>query len=198
MEQCTQERQNTNLRFKLIKNVTIFAALLKKSPMGYPDSVLFEHLLKNHSVNCLLSEKEKQPYKEHLCLFLALKMCLHGHSNLNAHTSQLFKEFVSKSGHDPKNFRGVSIDDLPLVEVIVEGNIFIYNFDIQEEEYVAEIARQSIGNFEKMVKLLKFNNYIIHTKDIDSFFQCFRCPNFDCFFDRSDNFKTNLLTFKDR
>ena len=34
VEQCTQERQNTKWRFKLITNVTIFAALLKNIPMG--------------------------------------------------------------------------------------------------------------------------------------------------------------------
>ena len=64
VEHCTQERQNTKWRFNLITNVTIFAALLKKIPMGYPDSVLTESLLKNHSVNCLLSNKDKEPYND--------------------------------------------------------------------------------------------------------------------------------------
>ena len=34
VEQCTQERQITKLRFNLITNVTIFAALLKNIPMN--------------------------------------------------------------------------------------------------------------------------------------------------------------------
>ena len=174
LEQCTQERQNTKWRFKLITNVTIFAALLQNSPMGCPDSVLHEPLLKNFSVNCLLSNKDEQPFKDDLCLFCALTMFLHGHSNLNAHTSQLFTEFISKSGYNPKKFLGVTIDGSPLVEIIVERNIFNYNFDVQEREYVGELARRSIGKFQKTVKLLTFNNHIIHTKDIDSFFKCFR------------------------
>ena len=182
----------------MITNVTIFAALLKNIPMGCPDSVLPEPLLKNHSVNYLLSDKDKQPYKDHLCLFRALTMYLHGNSKLDAHTSQLFTEFVSKSGCDPKNFRGVSIEDLPLVEGLVERNIFIYDFDIQEGDYVGELARRSIEKFKKTVKLLRFNNHIIHTIDIDSFFKCFHCPSCDCFFDRSDNFNRHLLTCKDR
>ena len=66
--------------------------------MGCPDSVLPEPLLKNHSVNCLLSDKDKQPYKDHLCLFPALTMYLHDHINIDAHTSQFFTEFISKSG----------------------------------------------------------------------------------------------------
>ena len=48
------------------------------------------------------------------------------------------------------------------------------------------------------MKLLRFNNHIIHTNDIDSFFKCFRCPSCDCFFDRSDHFNRYLLTCKDR
>ena len=87
-----------------VQVVTIFAALLKNIPMGCPDSVLPKPLLKNHSVNCLLADKDKQPDKDHLCLVCALSMYLHGHSNLDAPTSQLFTEFMSKSGYDPKNF----------------------------------------------------------------------------------------------
>ena len=83
--------------------------------MGCPDSVLPETLLRHMKLNCLLSDKDKQPYKKYICLFRALIMYLHGHSSLDAHTSQLFTEFVSKSGYGPMNLRGVSIDDLLLV-----------------------------------------------------------------------------------
>ena len=38
-QQCTQERQNTKWSFKLITNVTFFAALLKNIPMGCPENV---------------------------------------------------------------------------------------------------------------------------------------------------------------
>ena len=133
VEKCTQERQNTNWRFKLITKVTIFAALLRNIPIICPDSVLPEPLLRHTQVNCLLSDQDKQPYKDHLCLFRALTMYLHGHSNLDAHTSQFFTEFISKSGYNPNTLRGVAINDLPLVEGIVERNLFIYDFDIQKE-----------------------------------------------------------------
>ena len=57
--------------------------------------------------------------------------------------------------------RGVSIDDLLLVEEIVERNMFIYNFDFQELEYVEKLVKRSIGNFEKTVKVLRLNKPII-------------------------------------
>ena len=196
VEQCTQERQNTKWRIKLITNVTIFAALLKNIPMGCPDSVLPEPLLRHTQVNCLLSNKDKEPYKDHLCLFRALAMYMNGHNDLDSHTSRYFKS-VSKSGYDRKRFRGVSVEDLPVVEEIVRRNIFIYDFDIPEGEYVGELARRSIGRFDRTVKLLRFNNQIIHTNDIDSFFKCFRCPSCDTFFKRSDFLNKHLLRCKD-
>ena len=77
-------------------------------------------------------------------------MYLHGHSNLNAPSSQLFTEFISKSGYDPKNFLGVAKDHLPLVEGIVERNKITYDFDIHEGEFVGELARRSFGKFEDL------------------------------------------------
>ena len=169
--------------------------------MGCPNSVLPESLLKNQSVNCLLSNKAKEPYKDHLCLFRALAMYMNGHNDFNdldSHTSRYFTEFLTKSGYDPKSFRGVSVEDLPNVEEIVQRNIFIYDFDIQEGEYVEEIARRRTGTSDKTIQLLRFNNHSIHTNDIDSFFKCFRCPSSDTFFKRSEFLNKHLLRCKDR
>ena len=95
-------------------------------------------------MNCLLSNKDKEPYKDHLCLFRALAMYMNGHNDLDSHSSRYFTDFISKSVYDPKSFRGVSVEDLPVVEEIVQRNIFIYDFGIQEGEYVGELARRSI------------------------------------------------------
>ena len=200
VEQCTQERQNTKWRFELITNTKIFAALLKNISMGCPDSFPFlpESLQRHTQVNCLLSNKDKEPYKDHLCLFRALAMYMNGHKSLDSHTSRYLTEFISKSGYDPKKFGGVSAEDLPVVEEIVQRFIFIYDFDIQEGEYVGELARQSIVRLDKTVILLRFNNHIIHTNDIDYFFKCFRCPSCDTFFKRSEFLNKHLLRCTDR
>ena len=80
----------------------------------------------------------------------------------------------------------------------MQRNIFIYDFAMQEGEYLGELAQRSIGKIEKIVQWLKFNNHIIRTTYIDSFFKCFRCCICDCFFNRSDNFNILLLRCKDR
>ena len=94
--------------------------------------------------------------------------------------------------------RRVYVEDIPAVEEIVQRNIFIYDFDIQEAEDVGELARRSIGRFDKTVKLLRFNNHIIHTNGIGSFFRCFRCPSCDTFLKRSEFLKKHPLRCEDR
>ena len=123
---------------------------------------------------------------------------MNGHNDLDSHTSRYFTDLISKSGYDPKSFRGVSVEVLPVVEEIVQRNIFIYDFDIQEGEYIGELARPSIGRFDKTVKLLRFNNHINLTNDIDSFFKCFRCPSCNTFFKRSEFLNKHLLRCNDR
>ena len=110
LEVCTQERQNIKWRFKMITNVTIFAALLKNVPMGCPDSVITEPLLRNNKVNCSISDSRRQPYNDNLCLFRALVDHLHGTSNLETSAAKIFNDLLEKSGFDPKHFCGGSTD----------------------------------------------------------------------------------------
>ena len=131
-------------------------------------------------------------------VFPCMAMYMNGHNDLESHIFRYFTEFVSKSGYDPKNFREVSVENLPVVEEIVHRNTFIYHFDIQEGENLGELARRSLVRFDKTVKLLRFNNHIIHTNDIDSLFKCFRCPSCDTFFKISDFLNKHLLRCKDR
>ena len=197
-EHCTQEQQKTNWRIKLITNIITFAAFLKNIPMGCPDSVLPEPSQRRTQENSLLSNKDKEPYKDHSCLFRALAMCMNGHKDLDSHTSRYFTEFITKSVHDPKNFHGVSVEDLPVVEEIVQRSIFMYDFDIQEKEYIGELEQRRIRRFDKTVKLLRLNIHINRTNGIDSFFKYYGCPGCDAFFKKSNKFNKNLLRCKDR
>ena len=160
------------------------AIQLKNVPMGCPDSVIPEPLLRNNHGNCLISNQDtKQPYNDNLCLFRALAVHLHGTTGLETSTSKIFNDFLEKSGCDPKQFRGVSMDNLPVVE---------------DGDFVGELARRSIGKYENTVKLLRYNNHIIYVNNIDNFFKCFRCPTCDTFFHKADHFNKHLLRCKDR
>ena len=153
LEVCTQKKQNTKWRFKMITNVAIFAALLKNVPMGCPDSVITEPLLKNNKVNCLISRR--QPYNDNLCLFRALAVHLHGTSNLVTSTAKICNDLLEKSGLIRNIFGGGSTDYLPIVEDIVEKNIFIYDIHTEDGDFAGKLARRSIGHYENTEKLLR-------------------------------------------
>ena len=78
-------------------------------------------------------------------------MALHfyGSYELGTNGANLFSAFLHESGHDAINFRGVSIDHLELVENAIKHNIFIYDIDIEEGEFVGELARRLVEFYEK-------------------------------------------------
>ena len=53
----TRKRANTKRKIYKLTNVTVFASLLKDTPMGCKDTVLPEPLLKIHNANCFTFER---------------------------------------------------------------------------------------------------------------------------------------------
>ena len=103
VEQCTQDRQNTKWRFELITIVPNFAALPKKHPNwmsgicpAWPFTTTYSSKLS--FIGQILTAIQRSRF------FRALTLCLHVHSNLDAHASQLVAVFLSKSGYDMKTF----------------------------------------------------------------------------------------------
>ena len=101
-------------------------------------------------------------------------------------------------GYDPKKFRRVSMDNLSIVEDVAEKNIFIYKIDIEDGDFVGELARRSIGKCEKTVTFLRYSNHLNYVNNIDIFFKCLRCPTCDTFFQKADNFNMHLQRCTDR
>ena len=99
---------------------------------------------------------------------------------------------------DPENFMGVSLDQIPIIESLVEKNIFIYDFAIEDGELVGELIRRSIERYEQNINLFRYNNHICNVNDINKFFKKFRCPSCDVFFNHSGHFNRHLRTCKER
>ena len=152
IESCTKERSNTKWRFYKSRNLTKFAALLKGIPMGCKDAVLPQSLLKDHGVNCLNFEKNtRKPYNDNLCLFRALALHLHGNERLEEETSKLFNLFlVNSTNPDPSKFQGVCMDVIPSVEDIVGINIFIYDIDLIDGEWLGNLHDEASKSMKRI------------------------------------------------
>ena len=198
VQTCAQERENTEWRFALTTKVTIFCTLLKSIPMGCIDAVFPAQLLRRSAVNCLVSNGYDKTYKDYLCLFRAIAVHLYGSSQLETNAKYLFSAFLHESGHDAINFRGVSLDHLLFVEYAMKHNIFIYDIDIVDGDFVCELARRSVEMYEKNINLLRYNNRICYLDDINTFCKRFRCPSCDTFIQKAGNFNRHVKTCEDR
>ena len=166
VESCAQERANTKWRYALTANVTIFCALLNNIPMGCLDAVIPEQFFIRSDVNCLVTNGYGEICKDYLCLFRAVAVHLFGSTELKPNAAKLFSDFLHESGHDAINFRGVSMDHLVFVENAIKHNIFIYYIDIEDRNFVGELARRSIEIYENNMNLLSYNNHICYIDDI--------------------------------
>ena len=117
---------------------------------------------------------------------------------METNAAHLFSAFLHESGHDAIKFRGVSIYHLVFVENAIKHNIFIYDIDIEEAEFVGELARRIVEIYEKNINLLRYNNHICYVDDINTFFKRLRCPSCDTFIKHASNFNRHLKSCKDR
>ena len=106
--------------------------------MGGKDAVLFEPLLENHTINCLTYEETtKQAYTNNLCLFRALVFHLHKNQRLEKETSKIFNSFINRmDGLSPNQFKGIHMNDLPVVEDGLTLNILVYDIDIADGSFI--------------------------------------------------------------
>ena len=141
-------------------------------------------------------DTEKPTRTTFACLELVV-FHLYGSAELETNAAELFSEFLQESGHDAIKFRGVSMVHLVFVENAIK-HILIYDIDIEDGDFLGELARRSIEMYEKNINLLRYNNDICYVDDINTFFKRFRCPNCDTFIRRAGNFHRHVKPCKDR
>ena len=127
-------------------------------------------------------------------MFRALAYELHGSKELQQNTMELMQMFLSATRRDDETFPGIHENDIPVLEALVDRNIQIYSifFDEQSEEMIAELTRRSSMKRSKTTSLLRYENHICWTADINKFLKKFRCYVCDHFFDRSNNLEVHM------
>ena len=169
-ESCRRGRMNTKWRFYKLTNLTLFAALLKDVPTECMDAVLPEPLLKNHTINYLtFEENTRQLYNDNLCLFPDFAHHLRGNQRLEEETSNIFNSIINKmDGLSPNQFKGVHMNDIPIVEHLLTLNILLYGIVIVDGNLIGEVARRSLQKYDNTVRLLRYNNHICYMSNINA------------------------------
>ena len=123
--------------------------------MGCLDVFIPEQLLRRSDVNCLATNGYGETYKDYLCLFRAVAVHMYGSAELERNAAKFLGDFLLESGHDVIKLRGVSMDHIVFVENVIKHNIFIYDIDIEDGDFVGELARRNIEMYENSTNQLR-------------------------------------------
>ena len=194
---CSTERLNTNWRFNNSTNFAVISFLLKNVPMGWKMVVLTKSLLRICTFNCLTYEKVQHNHITITCAFyvLLLSICM-VLNDWQKKLEELSCFFINKiDGLSANHFQGVPINEIPILEDLLALNILVYDRDIVDGKIIGELARRSVQQSEKTVRLLRYK--ICYLSNISATLQCFRCPNCN-FFQQNNFFERHLTTCSER
>ena len=187
------QRPDTKWKFYCVTNVTFFVFLLSGVPLGCIDLPIPSILLRNPLVKCFVSDSELVPYRDNLCMFRALAYDLYGNEDLQQNTKNLLQQFLSKLRADGADFQGIEENDITILEELIDRNIQIFTILLDDDSKMfAELTRRSSMNRLQTTSLLRYENHICWTADINKFLKKFRCYICDHFYDRSYNLVNHM------
>ena len=97
IELCSRKKMNRKWRFHKLKNLTVFAALLKNVPMVCMDAVRAKPLLSNLAISFFtFEENTRQPLFDDLCHFRALAPRLSGNQKLQQKDIKSFQLVINR------------------------------------------------------------------------------------------------------
>jgi hypothetical protein len=131
LEYICQQRPDTKWVVHLLTNATFYINKLFDHPIG-ARVVLPDHILKNKAVVALVGGSHG-PYTDNLCFF----RCLAVHrgapvTNVETPAKTYYRQYLQQQGMIPADIKGVTLDDLVVLERVFSLNVYVY--DLQETE----------------------------------------------------------------
>ena len=83
----------------------VFVFHLTDVPLGCQNALLPQAFLRHPFIKTFLSDSDKKPYHDNLCLFRAIAFEKFGSDGLSSSTKYLVSEFLSKIGRQPNFYR---------------------------------------------------------------------------------------------
>ena len=111
----------------------------------------------------------------------------------------MFNLFIGKIAESgPASFQGVGMLLVPIVEELLQANIFLYNIDCVVETVIGELAQRSVGNHFSTIRLLYYNSHICYVSNIDAVFGGYRYSLSDQCNTEAGNLEKPLTTCTER
>ena len=139
LEFIRQQRPDTKWVVHLLTNVTFYVNKIDARV------VLPDHILKNKAVVALVGGSHG-PYTDNLCFFRCLAVH-RGAPNVKAletPTKPYYRQYLQQQDMTPADFKGVTLDDLVVLEQVFSLNVYVYDLQETEADKVnVELVRRS-------------------------------------------------------
>ena len=175
LTQARSVRPSTNWTLAFITNVQ-YVVYKSNFPLGAADQ-LPDHIRPNRNIRTMfIDSKTGEPYSDNLCFF----RCLKSHLNNSTNVLDYYKKWINfcnsqKPGKITKNFKGVSIQDMPELEKCFNLNILIYS--LSPSGVVSNLYKSLNDYSNKMYLNLHENHlsYIVNFSKLSKKYQCEKC-----------------------
>ena len=192
-EHVTSQRQSTKWRFFQMTNVSIRATLVRDIPLGcyslsLPLWIRQHRFIHSHVFN----SSNDRANNDNLCLFRGMARHYEA-ANLEAKTSEIFSQYLTARSLDARNFRGVRLSDIHMVEDIFTLNIVVYGADYVQNRVRGELIHRSRGIYESTVSFIRYDRHMCYVRDIAKVFHSHICPHCTDLFRTTQHLNRHVL-----
>lgn len=169
IEWARTHRPDTKWRVVLITQLTCYLNRVRNYPIGFCHK-LPRFISKNKGISKHCKSKRSRT-KDNLCLFrcLAMKKGLH---------IEFAEKLCERMGYDPASFKGMSLDDLTLVEKEFDLQIWVYSLSKKSDLIQAKLVRRSATKHIERMNLDLHDGHFSFICDLNLYssnFPCSKC-----------------------
>ncbi|KAI8517751.1 hypothetical protein Bbelb_037680 [Branchiostoma belcheri] len=176
LEIARQARPDSKWVVHILTNVTFYVDKLTDHPIGAFDE-LPDFIRHSRAIIGLDSGAHGQ-YKDNLCFFRCLAVHRAGawHRNIEKPAKELFQAYLEFSGKTRKEFKGVTLGELTVLEALFHTNIYVYSLRKDTDGSVfAELVRRPVMKFQDTMYLNLYANHLSYIKDFNSYSKSWSC-----------------------
>jgi len=178
LEFIRQQRPDKKWVVHLLTNVTFYVNKLFEHPIG-ARVVVPDFFLRNQGLVCLVGGSNG-PYEDNLCFF----RCLAVHrgtpvKDVEVPAKTYYHQYLQHQDMTPADFKGVTLDDLVVLEQVFSLNVYVY--DLQKTEagdITARLVRRSPYSFEDTMNLNLYEDHFSYVSDMEKYshnYPCSKC-----------------------
>ena len=180
-EWARQQRPNSKRVVMDITNATFYVTKLRDHPIGR-STRLPKYVLENRAVVSLdCNEQTGLPYDDKLCFFrcLALHRGCHPH-NLERDAKHFYEQYS-----DGEEFDGLTLEELPDLEIMFELNIYVYRLvecydeDNDTTSVVAQLIQRSHRAYANSMYLNLYGSHFSYIKNLGMYSKSYCCSKCD-------------------